>query len=76
MASAGIDALGKALALAYSDREEIGQVVQIHLFAIRNAEALKSVSLPAVLSSAGIADSYKTELRKGINLAPFVEARS
>jgi hypothetical protein len=49
-----------------------GKVVELHLFAIENAHALENVSLPALLERAGMHESYKTELRKGMNLAPFV----
>jgi hypothetical protein len=49
-----------------------GKVVELHLFAIEHAGALENVSLPALLQRAGMHESYKTELRKGMNLAPFV----
>jgi hypothetical protein len=49
-----------------------GKVVELHLFAIEHAGALDNVSLPALLQRAGMHESYKTELRKGMNLAPFV----
>jgi hypothetical protein len=49
-----------------------GKVVELHLFAIEHADALNNVSLPVLLERAGMHESYKTELRKGMNLAPFV----
>jgi hypothetical protein len=52
-----------------------GKVVELHLFAIEHAAALENVSLPALLQRAGMHDSYKTELRKGMNLAPFVQVQ-
>jgi hypothetical protein len=52
-----------------------GKVVELHLFAIEHAEVLENVSLPVLLQRAGMHDSYKTELRKGMNLAPFVRVK-
>jgi hypothetical protein len=49
-----------------------GKVVELHLFAIEHADSLQNVSLTELLARAGMHESYKTELRKGINLAPFV----
>jgi hypothetical protein len=53
-----------------------GKVVELHLFAIEHASALENVSLPALLQRAGMHESYKTKLRKGMNLAPFVRVVS
>ena len=50
-------------------------VVSIHLFGIRYAEALRWVSLPALVEAAGISPSYATEIRKGMNLSDFVVLR-
>jgi len=70
-----IDELAATLRAAYARPGPGGKVVEIHLFGIKHAEALKIVSLPALLGKAGMPDSYKTELRKGMNLAPFVSIR-
>jgi hypothetical protein len=70
-----VDELARALKAAYDRPGPGGKVVEIHLFAIRNADQLKNVSLPVLLERAGMNTSYKTELRKGMNLAPFVSVR-
>ena len=68
-----LDDLAKELKEAYERPANRGKVVEIHLFGIKRAAALQSVSLPALLARAGMSDNYKTELRKAINLAPFVQ---
>lgn len=51
------------------------QTTQIHLFAITYADQIEGMSLPEILSRAGMPESYKTELRKGIKLAKYVQPR-
>ena len=70
-----VDELAQKLKAAYERPGAGGKVVEIHLFGIRHAERLKGVSLPNLLERAGMNESYKTEIRKGMNLAPFVSAR-
>lgn len=67
-----IDELARALRAAYLHPGAGGKVVEIHLFGIRHANSLATVSLPALLAKADMPDSYKTGIRKGMNLAPFV----
>jgi len=47
-------------------------VVSIHLFGIKWAAELIHVSLPDLVSRANINAPYATEIRKGMNLAPYV----
>ena len=68
-----LDDLARELQSNYSGALKSEKVVQIHLFGIRRAAALKNVSLPELLARAGMPDSYKTELRKGIRLADHVQ---
>ncbi len=49
------------------------KVVQIHLFGIKYAREIESMSLAELVAQAGLPDSYKTEVNKGKNLAPFVK---
>ena len=70
-----LDDLARELKTKYEGAPKSQKVVQIHLFGIRRAAALKNVSLPDLLARAGMADSYKTELRKGIRLADHVEVK-
>lgn len=51
------------------------QVTHIHLFAITYADEITGMSLPEILARARLPDSYKTELRKGINLAKYVRPK-
>lgn len=71
-----LDDLARELKSSYEGAERSQKVVQIHLFGIRRAAALRNVSLPALLERAGMPDSYKTELRKGMRLAEHVEVRA
>jgi hypothetical protein len=71
-----VDDLARELKASYVAAPRSEKVVQIHLFGIRRAAALRNVSLPDLLARAGMPDSYKTELRKGMRLAPFVRLSS
>lgn len=51
------------------------RVTHIHLFAITYADEITGMSLPEILVGADLPDSYKTELRKGINLAKYVRPK-
>ena len=70
-----VDDLARTLGDNYRNAKQSEKVVQIHLFGIAHAEGLKSVSLPDLLARAKMPDSYKTELRKGMRLAPFVAVK-
>jgi hypothetical protein len=67
-----VDDLATKLKSVYEQPGAGGKVVEIHLFGIRHAAALKGVSLPDLLARAGMSDNYKTEIRKAMNLAPYV----
>jgi 5-methylcytosine-specific restriction protein B len=64
-------ALLKAL---YHD-PSFGKVVGIHLFGIRHAAELRGLDLREVTALASLPESYGTEIRKGMALAPFVRER-
>lgn len=71
-----IDDLGAALREACESAPEKQKVVSIHLFGIRHAKDLASISPARVIAASGLKATYATELRKGANLAPFVNIRS
>lgn len=50
-------------------------VAQIRLFGIKIAKELEGMSLPEIVARAGVSESYKTEIRKGIVLSRFVEIK-
>lgn len=52
-----------------------GQVTAIHLFGIRHADELRGQPLKEIAQSATGRESYQTEIRKGMNLARFVQVR-
>ncbi len=49
-----------------------GKAVSVDLFGIRYATELDGMSLKEVVISAGLPETYQTEIRKGINLARYV----
>ena len=70
-----LDDLARELKNSYSTAAKSQKVVQIHLFGIRHANVLRNVSLPELLARAGMPDSYKTEISKGIRLSEHVQAK-
>ena len=58
------------------DRAPEGEiVVSIHLFGIRHARELESVSLRELVEAAHVHKSYATEIRKGMKLAEYVQVK-
>lgn len=70
-----LDALAGALRKAYEDKLGRGKVVSIHLFGIEHSDAIDGVSLDELTERAGVPQSYKTEIRKGVVLAKYVQLR-
>lgn len=52
------------------------QATSVHLFGIKFASRISGMSLAEITYRAGIPKAYATEIRKGINLARYVELRS
>ena len=51
------------------------KAVTIHYFAIKYADQISSMSPRELAIRAGLPESYGTEIRKGINLAKYVEPK-
>ena len=60
-----IDQASNILAQMYQEALPEEKALSIHLFSIKY-----------IAVGVGLPESYKTEIRKGINLAKFVEVRS
>lgn len=72
-----IDDAAKELSKMY--REGIPnreQAVSVHLFGIKFATQLDGMPLKEIAIRAGISPAYATEIRKGINLARYVQLKS
>jgi hypothetical protein len=72
-----IDQAASELARMY--REALAtreQATSVHLFGIKYADQIANMSLPEVAIRAGIPKTYATEIRKGINLAKYVQLRA
>lgn len=70
-----IDEAARTLAKMCREAETGEKVVQIHLFGIIFADHLEGMSLPDIAVRAGIGESFKTEIRKGIKLAKYVQLK-
>ena len=64
------------LRLSYAEAPEKGKATSVHLFGIRYADEIDGMPLGEVAEGAGIPKSYGTEIRKGINLARYVDLKS
>ena len=71
-------ALGQELKCMYDHAPESEQVTMIHVFAIKNGAKILSNSLKPsdIVHVAGIHDSYKTEVSKGIKLSKYVAVKA
>ena len=52
------------------------KALSIHLFAIKYADQIRDMSAKDIAGGAGLPESYKIEIRKGLNLAKYVEVKS
>lgn len=65
----------RLLADMYENAEPKEKALSIHLFGILYAADIKTMSAKEIAIGAGLPESYKAEIRKGINLAKYVEVR-
>ena len=60
----------------YREALEGEKVIAIHLFGIKYADQIRDMSAKDIVVGAGLPESYPTEIRKGINLAKYVEVKN
>ena len=65
----------KILAQMYRGALPGEKVVAVHLFGIMNADQIRNIPAKQIAVRADLPESYGTEIRKGINLAKYVEVR-
>lgn len=70
-----IDEAAKILRRAYRRAPEGRQATTVHLFGIKYADELASMSLKQLVEKAGIPPAYQVELNKGRNLAGYVNLK-
>lgn len=70
-----IDEAAQILADMYTGAKDGETAVMVHLFAIKYADRIRNMPLRELTEKAGIKKSWGTEIRKGINLAKYVEPR-
>lgn len=67
--------LGVLLSDTYNNAPRGGQVVNIHLFGIDHGDAISIAGIREVIEAAGIPESLRVELNKGVNLSKFVHRK-
>lgn len=67
--------LSKKLAEMYFTARKKEMATMIHLFGIKYSQELQGKSLKEILRMAEMRSSYQTEIRKGMNLAKYVELK-
>lgn len=69
-----IDDLGRELQKMYANAPEKEQVTFIHLFGIKYGAIIlrNNYSASDIVNASRINTSYKTEVRKGVNLSNYV----
>ncbi|MFB3164518.1 hypothetical protein ABLO26_24460 [Neobacillus sp. 179-J 1A1 HS] len=72
-----IDELGLKLKEMYNSAPGGEQATFIHLFGIKYGELILNnrYSIAEIVKKAGIQDSYKTEVRKGVKLSKYVTVK-
>ena len=70
-----IEDAARRLREMYDSAPDREKAVHVHLFGIRYATELADMSAYEVAERAGLQRSYGAEIRKGINLARYVEER-
>lgn len=70
-----IDEAAKILRRAYRRAPEGRQATTVHLFGIKYADELASMSLKQLVEKAELSASYQVELNKGRNLAQYVNLK-
>lgn len=71
-----IEEASKILAQMYRNALEGEKVIAIHLFGIKYADQIRNIPAKEIAAGADLPESYGTEIRKGINLAKYVEVKS
>ena len=68
-----INELAEILHSAYYGARSRDEIVALNLFGIRYANELRYIQLNALLNKAEIRLSYRDEIKKGMNLAKYVD---
>jgi hypothetical protein len=71
-----INEASKILREMYQKADKKEKAVSIHLFGIKYAQQIEDMSAKDIVIGADLPESYKTEVRKGINLAKYVEVKA
>lgn len=71
-----INEASKILREMYQKADKKEKAVSIHLFGIKYAQQIEGMPAKDIVIGADLPESYKTEVRKGINLAKYVEVKA
>lgn len=77
MIQLSISEFGKILKEMYDSAPEKEKATFIHLFGIKYGELIlrNKYSAAEIVNASGIKESYKTEVRKGVNLSKYVTTK-
>ena len=67
--------LSDKLAQMYNNALKGESATMIHLFGIKYSSELSEHNIRDIVIDAGLHESYKTEVRKGMNLAKYVDPK-
>lgn len=70
-----ISEAAKILADMYKKAPDKEKALSIHLFGVKYAEQIRGIPAQQIAICADLPKSYGTEIRKGINLAKYVDVR-
>lgn len=70
-----LNELASILNEMYSNAPKKEQVTMIYLFGVKYAEDIQKVGVREVIDQSGIRSTYRTELKKAMNLAKYVQPK-
>jgi 5-methylcytosine-specific restriction protein B len=70
-----IEEAAQILKEMYDTAPEGEKVIRVHLFGIKYADQIANIPCQEIAIRADLKPSYGTEIRKGINLARYVDIR-
>jgi hypothetical protein len=71
-----VEEAARILSDMYKKALQKEKALSIHLFGVMYANEIRNIPSASLALRAGLKKSYGTEIRKGINLAKYVEIRS
>ena len=67
-----VNDLGNILGDMYQNAPKNEKITMIYLFGVKYADEVNEIGVREVIEQSGIYSTFKTELRKAVNLAKYV----